>query len=382
MLRASFEERISKGSDQYEELKPVKKTNPLNDEAMWKAVVNRDESCDGQFVYAVKTTGVYCRPSCPAKRPNRDNAIFYDTTNGARQAGFRACARCRPDEDLSKAEAVVAQVRRYIEEHLDEKLTLEKLAGVVELSPYYLQRLFKSRCELTPRQYADECRLSALKKRLSAGTQVTEAMYDAGYGSSSRLYERSAQQLGMTPGSYKKKGAGEQINFAFLGSDLGLIVLAATEKGLCFLQFGDSEEELIEALTREFSNATISKDTKALSAWLDALRHYLSKSTTSNDETIEAIDVDLNGTLFQQAVWRYLRQIAPGQTKTYSEVAEAIGYPKAVRAVANACASNRIAIAVPCHRVVRNDGSLGGYRWGLQRKQELLNREKQKYQRT
>ena len=266
---------------------------------------------------------------------------------------------------------ISAQLKDYIEGHLDEALTLAKLGQAVGVSPFHLQRIFKAETGLTPREYADECRLSAVKKELSAGRPVTEALYEAGYGSSSRLYERSTQNLGMTPGSYKKAGAGETINFAFIESDLGLLLMAATAKGLCFVQFGENQEELIEALESEFARAEIVENMDALSVWMDGLIQYLNGRTKSIDAPL-----DMHGTEFQQSVWRYLRQIPAGETRTYSEVAEAIGRPEAVRAVANACASNRIAMVIPCHRVIRQDGSLGGYRWGLARKEALLEKEK------
>lgn len=266
---------------------------------------------------------------------------------------------------------IVEQLRDYIEKNIDQKLTLKKMGDAIGLSPFHLQRVFKSTTGLTPREYADECRLSAVKKELKTGRMVTEALYEAGYGSSSRLYERSSQQLGMTPASYAKRGAGELINCAFVQSNMGLLLMAATARGLCFLQFGSSAEKLMLTLKSEFSAATIEENSEALSAWMNRLVEYLEGRIKNLD-----VPVDMAGTTFQQSVWRHLREIPAGQTRSYSEVAEAIGQPKAVRAVARACASNRIAMAIPCHRVVRSDGSLGGYRWGIERKQSLLKKEK------
>lgn len=266
---------------------------------------------------------------------------------------------------------IVEQLRAYIDAHLDESLTLKKMGKAVGMSPFHLQRLFKGETGMTPREYVDASRLSALKQELRAGRQVTAALYEAGYSSSSRLYERSANLLGMTPGSYKKRGAGELIQFALIRSELGLLILGATERGLAFLQFGESEEELKQALQSQFHAATIVENADALAVWIDAVTGYLSGKMRNIE-----LPVDMRGTAFQQAVWRYLRCIPAGQTRTYKQVADAIGHPKAVRAVASACASNHVAMAIPCHRVIRQDGTMGGYRWGLERKEALLAKEK------
>lgn len=239
-------------------------------------------------------------------------------------------------------------------------------------SPFHLQRVFKAVTGLSPRQYAAERRLAAVKKELGAGRPVTEALYEAGYSSSSRLYERSAQELGMTPGSYARGGAGELINCTFVRCPLGLLLMAATARGLCFLQFGSTEDELMQALQGEFAAATLVENAEALTAWIERLNEFLTGRNANLD-----IPVDMRGTTFQQTVWRYLREIPAGQTRSYSQVAQAIGQPQAVRAVARACAANRVALAIPCHRVVRQDGNLGGYRWGIERKQALIESEKE-----
>jgi AraC family transcriptional regulator, regulatory protein of adaptative response / methylated-DNA-[protein]-cysteine methyltransferase len=337
---------------------------------LWKAVVERDSDLDGQFVYAVKTTKIYCRPTCPSKRPNRQNVEFFQTIAQAKESGYRACSRCRPDAATSNAKELVMKVQNYIKENLDQSLTLERIGKAIGVSPFHLQRVFKSATGMSPRQYTDECRLSAVKSELKSGQDVTHALYEAGYSSSSRLYERSSRELGMTPGSYAKQGAGELINYALVHSPLGLLLLAGTKKGLCFLQFGDSENALVNALSEEFSAATMVQNAEPLSAWLESLSAYF--AGRSKDLSVP---VDLRGTIFQQSVWRYLREIPPGETRTYSQVAQALGQPTAVRAVARACASNRMAVAVPCHRVLRQDGTLGGYRWGLERKEALLKNE-------
>lgn len=266
---------------------------------------------------------------------------------------------------------IAQQIRDYIDKNLDQTLTLEQISVVIGASPFHLQRVFKSVTGLSPRQYAAECRLAAVKKELGAGKPVTEALYAAGYSSSSRLYERSSQQLGMTPASYARGGAGELIHCSFVRCPLGLLLMAATARGLCFLQFGSTEAELMQALQSEFAAATVVENAEPLTGWIERLNEYLSGRNFNLD-----VPVDMTGTIFQQAVWRYLRQIPAGQTRSYSQVAQALGQPKAVRAVARACAANRIALAIPCHRVVRQDGDLGGYRWGTERKQALLKSEK------
>src|SRR5271170_445815 len=247
--------------------------------SMWSAVTERSKAADGQFVFAVKTTRIYCKPSCPSRRPKEENVEFFATTELARQAGYRACARCRPDSNRSTTEMIVEQARKFIEQNLDQALTLESIGCAVGASQFHLQRVFKATTGLSPRQYADEYRLEALKKQLNSGSQVTEALYEAGYSSSSRLYERSNSQLGMTPGAYAKRGAGELINCSFIHSPLGLILMAATKRGLCFLQFGDNEEELMTTLKSEFAAATIVENAEALSDWIDRLSEYLAGRT-------------------------------------------------------------------------------------------------------
>jgi AraC family transcriptional regulator, regulatory protein of adaptative response / methylated-DNA-[protein]-cysteine methyltransferase len=340
-------------------------------QAMWDGVVKRMKTLDGQFVYAVKTTGVFCRPSCPSRRPKKENVEFFPDADSARKTGYRDCARCRPGEAGSSTDMIAEQVREFIENNLSESLTLETIGRAIGSSPFYLQRVFKAKTGMTPRAYAEECRLKAVKKALSDGRQVTEALYEAGYSSASRLYERSSQQLGMTPGTYARGGAGELINYAMSNSPLGRLLMAGTARGICFLQFGSSEPELKRAMFAEFEAATIVQNAEPLSAWINALHDYFAGCGDAS-----AIPVEMSGTVFQQAVWRYLRQIPAGETRTYSDVASAIGQPKAVRAVANACASNKVALAIPCHRVVRQNGSPGGYRWGSKRKQQLIKMEK------
>ena len=344
----------------------------ISDDRYWQAVIARDASRDGQFFFAVSTTGVYCRPSCAARRPRRENVQFFRTPEAAEQAGYRACLRCRPRAFTGDAESDgVKAICRFIEQHMDEPLTLGRLAKEFHQSPFRLQRRFKAVLGITPREYADSWRLKTLKHRLQSGDSVTRAMYDAGYGSSSRLYERTASQLGMTPDKYRRGAIAATIRYTVADSPLGRMLIAATEKGICAIQFGRTDNELIEGLKREFPFAVRKNDDGGLKSWVNALvRHIRGKDLNSS------LPLDIRATAFQRRVWTYLQSIPFGETKSYSEVAKAIGEPRACRAVARACATNPVAVAIPCHRVVREDGSMGGYRWGMERKKSLLQMER------
>jgi AraC family transcriptional regulator, regulatory protein of adaptative response / methylated-DNA-[protein]-cysteine methyltransferase len=343
----------------------------LKDDPRWNAVVARDSARDGEYVFAVVTTGVYCRPSCPARRPRRENVTFYSRPDQAEKAGFRACLRCRPRSISGNPQSDSAKaVCRYIEQHLDEPITLERLGKVFRQSPFHLQRRFKAALGITPREYADSCRLRQLKRNLQAGESVTRAMYDAGYGSSSRLYEKTAAQLGMTPDKYRRGAIAASIRYACADSPLGRMLIAATDRGVCAIQFARSDGELIEGLKREFPFAVRKPDEGGLQAWVAAL---LSKMT--GGELNAALPLDIRATAFQRRVWTYLQSIPFGATRSYGQVAKAIGQPTASRAVARACATNPVAVAIPCHRVVREDGNISGYRWGVERKKTLLELE-------
>jgi AraC family transcriptional regulator, regulatory protein of adaptative response / methylated-DNA-[protein]-cysteine methyltransferase len=342
-----------------------------NEDPRWNAVVARDSGQDGEFVFAVSSTGVYCRPSCPARRPRRANVTFYARPEQAEKAGFRACLRCRPRSFSGHPQSDSAkEICRYIEQHLDEPITLERLGKVFRQSPFHLQRRFKAALGITPREYADSCRLRQLKRNLQAGDNVTRAMYDAGYGSSSRLYEKTASQLGMTPDKYRRGAIAASIRYACADSPLGRMLIAATDKGVCAIQFAGSDGELIEGLRREFPFAVRKPDEGGLRSWVAAL---LSKMT--GRELNAALPLDIRATAFQRRVWTYLQSIPFGATRSYGQVAKAIGQPSASRAVARACATNPVAVAIPCHRVVREDGSISGYRWGVERKKTLLEME-------
>ncbi len=343
-----------------------------NNHNWWDAVLARDGNRDGEFVFAVSTTGVYCRPSCPAKRPRRENVAFFRRPEEAESAGYRACLRCRPKARSGNPQAeTVKSICRYIEQNLDEPLTLSRLASAFQLSPFHLQRKFKSVVGITPRAYADSCRVGLLKRNLQAGHSVTRAMYDAGYSSSSRLYERTASQLGMTPDKYRRGAIAASIRYTFADSPLGRMLVAATDKGICAIQFANSDAELLEGLKREFPFAARKKNDRTLHAWTQMLLQQMKGQTLNYP-----LPLDIRATAFQRRVWSYLQSIPFGDTRSYIEVAKAIGKPSASRAVARACATNPVAVAIPCHRVVRESGDLAGYRWGVERKQALLEMEK------
>jgi AraC family transcriptional regulator, regulatory protein of adaptative response / methylated-DNA-[protein]-cysteine methyltransferase len=355
---------------------PVAQSNSTQagDDQLWNAVVARDSGHDGEFVFAVASTGVYCRPSCPARRPRRESVTFYSRPEQAEKAGFRACLRCRPSAVSGNPQSDSAkEICRYIEQHLDEPITLERLGKVFRQSPFHLQRRFKAALGITPREYADSCRLRLLKRNLQAGDNVTRAMYDAGYGSSSRLYEKTASQLGMTPDKYRRGAIAATVRYAIADSPLGRMLIAATDRGICAIQFARSDGELLEGLKREFPFAVRKRDEGGLQAWVEAV---VSKMTGS--EVNAALPLDIRATAFQRRVWTYLQSIPFGATRSYRDVAKAIGQPSASRAVARACATNPVAVAIPCHRVVREDGSISGYRWGVERKKTLLDMEQQR----
>jgi AraC family transcriptional regulator, regulatory protein of adaptative response / methylated-DNA-[protein]-cysteine methyltransferase len=343
---------------------------------LWNAVLARDASRDGSFVFAVRSTGIYCRPSCPARRPHREQVRFFKIPEAAEQAGFRACKRCHPRRAHASNPHIelVRRVCHIIDEHDHDSVTVESLSSIAGVSAHHLQRTFKQIMGITPRQYADSRKLNRFKSGVKNGASVTEAMYDAGYGSSRALYEKSSAQLGMTPATYGRGGKGMRIAFTIGDSALGRLLVAATERGVCSVTLGDSDAELIRALFAEYPEASIdSKDTSispSLNLWLDCVLDAL------QGEPRRDLPMDVQATAFQWRVWEELRRIPFGSTRSYQEIAKAIGKPNAVRAVARACASNRLALVIPCHRVIRENKSLGGYRWGMERKEKLLKQEK------
>ncbi|MGO4879623.1 MAG: bifunctional DNA-binding transcriptional regulator/O6-methylguanine-DNA methyltransferase Ada [Bryobacteraceae bacterium] len=339
----------------------------------WEALEARDSHMDDVFVFGVMTTGVYCRPSCPSRHPRRENVIFFQRREAAERAGFRPCLRCKPERERARdaQSELVEKICRYLEGHLDEAVTLDGLSRQLHLSPFHLQRTFKAATGITPRAYADFCRLESFKGGLREGQSVTTALYGAGYGSSSRIYERAASHLGMTPNAYRRGGAGLRIRYDVLQTPAGLLLVGATDKGVCAIRFGGSAKELEESMLAEFPAAELARDAKFLAPWADQLRAHLAGRLQKLD-----VPLDIRATAFQRRVWEYLQSIPYGSTQSYGEIAKAIRRPKAARAVARACASNPVAVIIPCHRVVRGDGQPGGYRWGAERKQKLLGMER------
>ena len=348
----------------------ISNENELNEDECWQAIQSRDAFSTASFFYAVRSTGIYCRPLCPARRPGRNQVQFFLCPDAAEDAGFRACLRCRPREEDARAGAV-GNACRYIEAHLDEALDLAALSKFAGLSPQHFQRTFKQVAGVTPREYAAACRLAQFKGRLKDGEAVTSALVDAGYGSTSRLYESAAVHLGMTPTAYRRGGDKAAIVYTTTATPLGQMLVAATGKGLCAITLGESDPDLEAALRREYPAAQITRDAGGLSDWVEALVRHL-----EGKQPELALPLDVRATAFQRRVWQELQAIPYGETRSYTQIAEAIGRPTAARAVAQACASNPTALAIPCHRVVRGDGSLSGYRWGVPRKQALLAREK------
>lgn len=342
-----------------------------SDAQRWSAVEKRDPRADGQFFYGVVTTGIFCRPTCPSRRAHRANVRFFDSCAEAEQAGFRACLRCDPkgtSQSTREAESI-ARVCRLIAS-AEEIPDLDTLAASAGLSRFHFHRLFKKILGVTPRQYAVAHRAGRIRSGLQKNSSVTAAIYDAGFGSSSRFYENSTQTLGMTPTAFRSGGENQSIRYSIAPSPLGQLLVAGTEKGICSVILGDNTENVEEELRTFFPNATI---TKADDDFRDAIKTLI-RHLDDPAQPAE-LPLDIRGTAFQQKVWQALREIPTGETASYSEIARRIGNPAAVRAVARACATNRIAIVVPCHRVIGLKGALTGYRWGVARKSQLLQKE-------
>lgn len=342
---------------------------------LWSAVLERNRAFDGRFVYAVRSTGVYCRPTCPSRRPLVRHVRFFDSSRAAERAGFRACRRCRPrDAEAPNAtECKVLAACRFLETHAGRIPTLAELGTEVGISPSHLQRVFRRMVGVSPRQYADALRVERLKKELRGGEAIAGALYQSGYGSSSRLYERTGAQLGMTPGSYRRGAPGERIRSVIVRCRLGWLLVAATERGICSVRLADRASELREELRREFAEAELVPDDGGLRAWVGAIVDSL-----AGPRELAALPCDVRATAFQREVWEAIRAIPRGSTLTYGELAASLGRPSAVRAVAHACARNPAALVIPCHRVVPATGGAGKYRWGSARKEELLRVEKRR----
>ncbi|CAG0980394.1 Bifunctional transcriptional activator/DNA repair enzyme Ada [Methylophilaceae bacterium] len=343
----------------------------MENDPRWHRVAQRDKSADGEFYYAVRTTGIYCRPSCAARLPRPENVVFYATAEAAERAGFRPCKRCKPDQ-ASLAEqhaALIAEACRLIE-NAEEALDLDALARHAGLSIYYFHRLFKTVTGITPKAYMAAHRARRVRQQLVQGNSVTEAIFDAGYNANSRFYEKSDQLLGMTPSNYRAGGANTEIRFAIGECSLGAILVARSDRGICAISIGDDADALARDLQDRFPNSELIGGDADFEQWVAQVVGFVETPAIGLD-----LPLDIRGTAFQQRVWQALREIPAGQTASYTDIAEKIGAPKAVRAVAGACAANTLAVAIPCHRVVRNDGTISGYRWGVERKRALLEKE-------
>jgi AraC family transcriptional regulator, regulatory protein of adaptative response / methylated-DNA-[protein]-cysteine methyltransferase len=340
------------------------------DDRRWAAIEGRDSLADGAFVYAVRTTGVYCRPTCRSRRPNRANVAFFDHPGAAERAGFRACKRCQPGVDRPESGHARIIERACLRLEKSEGITLDELAAEVGLSPGYFHRVFKQSVGVTPKEFAMSVRLKRLRDGLAEGQTIAGGILGAGFGSIGRAYDESAEGLGMTPGQYRSGGEGRSIRYATADTSLGRVLVAATELGICSIELGDSSEGLIGRLVERFPNAELAGDDPDFADRLKAVVELVDRPGIGLD-----LPLDIRGTAFQRQVWEVLRAIPIGSTATYSEVARKIGRPSATRAVARACASNELAVVIPCHRVIRGDGGLGGYRWGIERKQALLDVE-------
>ncbi len=341
------------------------------DDPRWARIVARDRAADGQFWYSVITTGVYCRPSCPSRTANPQNVQLHDTLAAAKATGFRPCRRCNPDGPSIDGEnaAIVANACRLIE-HSEEEPSLTELAEAVGRSASYFHRLFKAATGLTPKDYATAHRATKVRDCLTSGNTVTEAIYDAGFNSSGRFYEKSTDMLGMTPTQYRSGGANEDIRFAVGQCSLGAILVASSKKGVASILLGSDPDELVRKLQDRFPKAKLIGADSNYQALVARVVGFVEAPSLGLD-----LPLDVRGTAFQQRVWQALQEIPAGQTVSYAEIARRIGAPKATRAVAGACAANKLAVAIPCHRVVSNDGSLSGYAWGVERKRALLDRE-------
>jgi AraC family transcriptional regulator, regulatory protein of adaptative response / methylated-DNA-[protein]-cysteine methyltransferase len=346
--------------------------SPHAADRLWQATLRRDRRADGTFVFAVRSTHIYCRPSCPARRPLRQNTLFFGTAQEAESQGFRPCRRCKPQEQQEAIGLVQRAAKLLINssEVAEEGPRLESLAAQLKTTPAKLRRAFRRATGLAPREFAQTARLQRFKKMLREGARITDALYACGFGSSSRLYEKTNAQLGMTPASYRKGAAGMHIGYTLAKSSLGKVLVAGTERGVSAVYLGDSDRTLIDALHKEYPRAEIARSGAGQGPWLAEILRRVEGEAPSVD-----LPLDVQATAFQRRVWQELQKIPRGATRTYTQVARAMGKPEAVRAVARACATNPVSIVVPCHRVIRTDGQLAGYRWGLQRKQKLLDRE-------
>lgn len=341
-----------------------------SDTEKWRAVTERDETKDGLFVFGVRSTGIYCKPSCPARHPNLEQVVFFAQHDEAESTGFRACKRCHPREARPSSRAeTVQRACTYIEANLDAKLTLKNLSHRAGLSPFHFQRTFKRTLGISPRQYVEARRLKKVKRSLTSGVTVTNSLYDAGFTSKSRLYEKNTQ-LGVSPGIFRRGGQGLRIQYTIVDSQIGRVLLAATERGACAVCMGASDDAVEAALREDYYAADLRRNDAGMKKWSEAFQSYFEGHEFPRD-----LPLDVQATAFQWKVWKELQSIPYGQTATYSNIAQSLGERHATRAVARACATNPVAIVIPCHRVIGKDGSLRGYAWGVRRKKTLLSLE-------
>ncbi len=351
---------------------PISSPTRPSDRDAWRAVTERDARYDGRFVYAVTSTGIFCRPSCASRRPRRDRVRFFASPAAAERAGFRPCERCRPRADrAAERPSLVTRALERLDTHPDRPLPLAELAAALGCSPYHLQRTFKRAIGISPHEYRDALRKRRFTERLRAGDTVSRATYEAGYGSSSRVYGRREVRAGMTPAVYRRRATGKSIRYVTVGAPLGRLLVAYTDEGVCAVELGDDDATLERTLRADFSGADVARARGANDAWVAAIADLASGRAPARD-----VPLDVQGTAFQWKVWKALQRIPLGQTRSYAEVARAIGSPTAVRAVASACARNPVALVVPCHRVVKANGDSGEYRWGAERKARLLEAER------
>jgi len=336
----------------------------------WRAVAERDASYDGQFVYAVKSTHIYCRPSCPSRRPSRENVSFFTTPADAEREGYRACKRCDPRAE--RGDTAIEKARAYLDAAGERAVPLTELATHAGVSASHLQRSFKRAVGVSPKEYQHARRVEQFKSRLRAGDTVSRATYEAGFGSSSRVYENADAMLGMTPAAFRRGGAGVRIQYTIADAPVGRVLVATTDRGVCAVTLGATNDDVTRALEADFPKATIERSDRAHADWV---RTVLDRIRDPRHARGAEVPLDVAGTSFQQQVWKALQEIPSGERRSYREVAASIGRPSATRAVARACATNRVAVVIPCHRVVRGDGALSGYKWGVERKRRLLDDE-------
>lgn len=348
---------------------PASAITPQAAERFWQATLHRDARADGSFFFAVRSTNIYCRPSCPARRPLRRNTLFFRTPQDAEREGFRPCRRCRPKQQDSSI-ALVQRVAAALATTEEDSPRLNTLAAEVGSSLAQVRRAFRKATGLSPKEFQQAFRLKRFKQMLRDGNSVTEALYACGFGSSSRLYENANAHLGMTPAAYRKGGAGMEIKYTVANTSLGNVLVGATQRGVSAVYLGENERTLVDELRKEYAKAELVRATDGNDSWLKEIVHRVEGNAPSVD-----LPLDVQATAFQRRVWQELQKIPRGTTRTYTQVAKSLGKPRSVRAVARACATNPVSIVVPCHRVIRTDGSLAGYRWGLSRKQKLLERE-------